>query len=140
MHFFQDVAQIRNVTSPVLTSGRASAGDQGRNGLVALDRDTGEAVVRAPLAAREQRALQNWAALPAAIVPNNTDAPSTPVAQGDPAIISLECRDPGTRATVMLAKGLLVVLHSDGFCNTFPLIAPYGHSLEQRPIPWAKHQ
>lgn len=100
---------------------------------MALDRNTGKAVVL------EQRALLNWAAVAAdvrSIVDN--DAVSTPVAQGDPAIISLECRDPGTRATVMLAKGLLVVRHSDGFCNTFPLIAPYGHSLEQRPIPWAK--
>ena len=100
---------------------------------MALDRDTGKAVVL------EQRALLNWAAVAddvRSMVEN--DAVSTPVAQGDPAIISLECRDPGTRATVMLAKGLLVVRHSDGFCNTFPLIAPYGHSLEQRPIPWAK--
>ena len=54
-------------------------------------------------------------------------------------------------ATVMLAKGLLVVRHSDGFCNSFQLdteayrppsrdddVEPYGHSLEQRPIPCAK--
>ena len=100
---------------------------------MALDRDTGKAVVL------EQRALLNWAAVAADVrTIVESDAVSTPVAQGDPAIISLECRDPGTRATVMLAKGLLVVRHSDGFCNTFPLIAPYGHSLEQRPIPWAK--
>ena len=53
----------------------------------------------------------------------------------------------------MLAEGLLVVRHSNRFCNTFQLnmeasdpqgsdddAEPDGHRLEhwQRPIPWAK--
>jgi hypothetical protein len=57
------------------------------------------------------------------------------------------------KATEMLAMGLLVVRHSDGFCNTFQLkmeaydregsddddAEPDGHRREQRPIPspWA---
>jgi len=40
----------------------------------------------------------------------------------------------------MLAMGLLVVRHSDGFCNRFQLkMEAYDrHRREQRPIPWAK--
>jgi hypothetical protein len=63
--------------------------------------------------------------------------------RGEPDFISLECRTVGTKATVMLAQGLLVVRHLGGQCNVYSLASAMGVNenvaLESLgPIPWGK--
>ena len=50
--------------------------------------------------------------------------------RGEPDFISLECRTVGTKATVMLAQGLLVVRHLGGQCNVYSLATATDINLE----------